>query len=180
MPKFLTIFNLTAGAASISGLLVQVLAPNEVLPFRILLPIFAIAALVAVWVLLVPGTPLEENTARNLLTVFADQPRGELEGNVMIQRGTVRFRGFRASTVVFHEPFLDAPQIELADRFGDFAAEGMSVHPSDAPLMPEILQVTPHQAQFKRSGGRMPYVPRCEWIARGRPLYPAPPGSYAA
>ena len=132
MAKFLTIFNLIAGAASIAGLL---LLPDASLSSRYVLVPFVVALAVSAYVLLVPDTTLERNV-RSKTQVELFEPPSSSDG-IAIQQGqvTIKTNGSKVA-VKFERPFASPPVVELINTGG-------------ATLFtPTVDTVTAHQAIF--------------------------------
>ena len=96
--KVLAIFNLLAGAASLAGLWL-ILPSDSVHPA--LIAIFAVTLLLVLYVLLVPGSAVEQNVAAKLER-FRKEETGE---GLVVQRGTFTIREYGPVTVEFYQPF---------------------------------------------------------------------------
>jgi len=155
--KFLTVFNLVAGGASIGGLYVTLALEYQTSVIAI---VFLIVAIICGYVLLVPNTFLERNV-RSKLERYRD-PRDGSE--ILIQRGTFSIEGSGSVAVEFPQPFADRPTVEvIRDR-------GKGVPPG-------VENVTSHQAVFRRSLGEGRQV--FSWVARGVALQRLPDASGA-
>lgn len=157
MAKFLTLFNLLAGAASIAGLYVTIQTNYNAF---LLIGLFGLALLLCIYVLFVPGTTVERNVTAKLWPNLAQYSNPNKSGEVEeIQHGEFEVAGFDTTAITFHRPFASAPQVEVidTDRKG---------------FVPIVQNVTAHQASFRRRES----APGIEkqfsytWIARGVPL----------
>ena len=156
MSKVLTVFNLLAGAASMGGLYVSLAFGYT---GYALAAIFALALAVSVYVLAVPGTTLERNV-QSKMTRFA-LPTGPEE--ILIQRGQFYLDGFGPTAVEFYEPFVRPPEVEVIATAGSRG------------VIPSPVQVTPHQAVFRRESVSAPGERETfTWVARGSPLKKKP------
>lgn len=152
MAKFMTIFNLMAGAASIAGLVLALRIENVGIMMVI---VFVIALLLSIYVLLVPGNPLERNVNAKL-EVFLD---GQSGGEMMVQRGTFDIKGTGPATVPFYQPFAEPPKIEVLH-----AGRGSGTRPS-------VSAVSNVHAEFSRISYGTDTPNKFAWIARGKPLH---------
>ncbi|MEZ4396507.1 MAG: hypothetical protein R3C71_06335 [Candidatus Krumholzibacteriia bacterium] len=148
MAKFLTIFNLVAGTASIGGLLVALSVEQFQAAMWIL---FAFVFSMSAYVLLVPTNPLERNVRAKLERYR--HPDGS--GAVTIQRGKLTIRSFEPVGVEFCVPFAEPPEVELISNR----------KASHSP--PEITSVFRHQAVFQYSVSAPGDPQEFSWVARG-------------
>jgi hypothetical protein len=107
LPKFLTIFSLVAGAASITGLCVT-LHGYSGYAFAI---VFGIALLASIYVLFVPDTTLERNVGFKVARFSLPSSSDE----ILIQRGEVSI-GYGPTAVEFNEPFAERPTVEIVNH----------------------------------------------------------------
>ena len=152
MVRFLTIFNLLAGAASIAGLSLALRMEDT---SAIMVVTFTIALLLSVYVLLVPGNPLERNVNAKF-ELFRDGQTGD---EVMVQRGTFEIRGTGPATVQYYQPFAEPPKVEVlhVDR--------------SSGKRPSVSEVTSVHVEFSRMVYGSDTPNRFVWIARGKPLH---------
>jgi len=155
MAKFLTIFNLFAGAASICGLYVTMYQENYKLPLTI---IFGITFIVSLYVLFTPGSRIEENV-RAKITHYVPPKQMDASSELVIQRGEFAIRGVQPIAVEFYEPFAEEPQVEVINDRGY----------TEKP--PIVVSTTGHQVVFERKTISVPLEKQIfKWVARGVPL----------
>jgi len=125
---------------------------------------FALAAIWAVYVLMVPGSAPENNVASKI--AYYNFPSVENKnGTLLIQRGTFTYSGFSPFSIEYPKPFRDPPEIEIINFRG-----------SDPGMVPQIEKTTTHQFEISRQHmlgrGFPPAVGAGEfrWVARGIPL----------
>jgi hypothetical protein len=165
MATFFTIFNLFAGVASILGvaLILFKLDGDRLNRFRVISAIaFALAAILSLYILIVPGSWLESNV-RSKFRFYQTELKNEPTGQVLIQRDEFSFKGNNYA-IEFPIPFKSTPKVEIINVGG-----------YEDGYIPKVEECTPSQAVVRRSmtGGwpgedRQVYV----WVARGEPLLP--------
>lgn len=153
LEKFLTLFNIVAGSASIAGLYVTVQANWR---SDVLYGIFVATLVLCVYVLLVPGTALERNVASKLHPSIA-RYENRTGGTEEIQRGEFQMNGFGPVTLEFHRPFEQPPGVEVLD----VASYGRK---------PILKGVTSHQVVFDYTDSAPAERRTFVWLARGVPL----------
>jgi hypothetical protein len=149
MARLLTIFNLLAGAASIAGLYVSLALGYT---SYALATIFVLTLVMSLYVLAVPGTPLERNVQSKIVRFTL--PAGPEE--VAIQRGEFSLDSWGPTAVEFYEPFVHAPEVEVIATAGSRG------------VIPSPVQVTPHHVVFRRESVSAPAERETfRWVARG-------------
>ncbi len=153
MSKVLAMFNLIASAASLVGLAyaVQLGSANIVMVVT-----FGVALLLAIYVLLVPGNPLERNTAAKL-ELFRNERTGD---EVMVQRGIFAIHEGGPATVQFFQPFAEPPKVEVL-----YAGRNKG-------RLPHVSNVTTVHVEFSRLGWGGDDQNTFAWVATGKPLEP--------
>ena len=152
MAKLLAVFNLIASAVSIIGF-AFFLQMERTHP--VVIVTFVVTVLLTVYVLFVPGNPIERNVAAKLEVFRAGDGGSEL----LVQRGTFDIQGVGPATVEFYQPFADEPKVEV-----------LHYKPSNEGR-PYVSKVTNVHVEFSRMsyGGGTPN--RFSWVARGKPMY---------
>jgi len=111
MAKFLAVFNVVAGGASVIGLYVTLLTPYN---STVLAVLFALTLALCVYVLFVPGNRLESNVESHMRT-FREPGTGNV---VAVQRGEFKTKGRDIFPVEFPQPFTEPPTVELVKLGG--------------------------------------------------------------
>ena len=155
MIKFLTIFNLIAGGASIVGLYIATNSPQDPLLMYIFIGVFGIAILLSGYILFIPNTKLERNVASKVIK-YRTPSSEESKSILSIQRGEFTINQWGPTAVEFYEPFVSPPQVEVInDRGYD-------------TVTPSVTRVTEHHAVFKRESISAPgQSENYRWVARG-------------
>jgi hypothetical protein len=155
MIKLLTIFNLLAGGASIAGLYVSVTGPADPRVTYALVGVFGVALALSAYVLLIPGTQLEQNVGSKLLRYRAPSSVGP-DADLVIQRGEFTISGWGPVAIEFHEPFVVPPRVEVINYRGY------------TTVTPSVVQLTEQHAVFKRENPLAPgQAENYRWAARG-------------
>lgn len=151
--KSLAVFNIIAGASSIAGLVVawQAKLPRANL---ILTVVFVFSLILSLYVLLVPGTKIEENV-RSKIERYHHPNRPEA---IALQRGEIVLEGLEPKSVEFEIPFSTAPEIEFVNQPGN---DVEAVLVSKTPY-----QFTARKASTSYSTHGLTY----RWIAHGELL----------
>ncbi len=150
MNKLLTLFNVIAGSCSILGLIVQLESEATYLRDEVAYPLFGLALVVSLYILLVPANPLERNVGMKTglyeRRFDPDQPE-----RVLIQRGEIQVPPIGSKAVEFGIPFKSPPEVEIVGaRVGGAWAE--------------VDLVTSHQVVLKGAGGTG-FGRKVVWIA---------------
>ena len=149
LAKFLTIFSLAAGAASIAGFYLALKLGYTGYALAI---VFGVAILSSIYLLIIPDTALERNVASKVARFTLPSSSDE----ILIQRGEVSI-GYGPTAVEFYEPFAERPMVEIVNHLGHIVGE------------PTVV-ATPHQAVFRLPSPGYPMPQVWRWIARGKPL----------
>lgn len=168
--RLLTVLNLASSLASILGMLylLQASARSAFDTWFVIVGIsgLAVTLAVSIFVLLVPGTRLEQNVRDKLLKppagggFFTMSEKQQARPVILIQRGEVTIRNEQQLSVEFEHPYKDPPVFET--------------FPMSNPVITySVNPVTPHHARL--CSGSSPYCfegTKLRWVARGEPLYP--------
>ena len=160
----LVIFTIISGFASLLGF-TFIFFGKVTLRYKTLCAIgFALAAVWAGYVLIVPESATERNLASKI--AYYRFPSVEKKNQtLLIQRGSFTLSGLSSMSIEFPLPFLDPPEIEIINFRG-----------YDPGEIPVIERLTAHQfeigLQHMLALGFPPAVQNREfrWVARGIPL----------
>ncbi|MCX6830139.1 MAG: hypothetical protein NT002_12815 [candidate division Zixibacteria bacterium] len=156
MTKFITIFSLFAGAASMGGLYVTLKGPQD---FWIMIFLFGISLAVSIYVLFVPNTKFEQNVASKIRKYrYPGISFGEQE--VGIQKGDFSILQNGPAVVEFEVPFAEVPSFEIINFKGN------------GDPQPVVECLTPHQAVIRRNRSGSYVRSEYRWVARGLTLIP--------
>lgn len=146
MAKFLTIFNIFAGGASIAGVIYSLTTKIDYLFY---IP-FIVTLLLSIYVLLVPNTFLERNV-KSKIRVFNEKVKPQL----IDQSGEFSIRTQGTATIEFPKPFSSIPEIEI-------------INFKNNRYIPNIDKVTIYQVTLIDSSiNFLGEVQTYKWIAKG-------------
>lgn len=156
MATFLAVFSILSGTASLMGLL-HVLKNEVDIKFKkTTISSFAIATLVSIYIIIVPGTYVE-NMVQSKLQHYT-QEGGD---TVLIQKGGFSWGGTDPYSIMFPEPYMSPPKVEVINVNGYYHK-------------PYVRRTTKHQVIFDRGGSGGDLIPQrfqsFTWVAEGTPM----------
>ncbi|MEO0474834.1 MAG: hypothetical protein AAF085_02525 [Planctomycetota bacterium] len=152
MAKFLTVLNVVAGFASIVGLYIALDKKAENID-GVVIAIFVVTVLIALYVLLIPNNPLQKNVEAKLSIYECPN-----KGKIMIQTGNSQIIGGGPVTVEFDPPFADAPDVVPINAG------------NESMRLPDVENITYSSAMFTRGAYRGTKQESFKWIATGKPI----------
>jgi len=153
LAKFVAVFNVVAGGASIAGLYLTFHSGYKNYG---MLAIFGLTAAMSAYVLFVPDTRVEQNVRSKIERYLAPDGSGEL----VFQRGEIELDTSTLKQIEFNLPFVAPPEIELIFRSGSENVGPNVVTKATAnaaAFSPRIVTYSSDRAVFT-------------WLAKGTPL----------
>lgn len=152
MSRLLAVFNLLAGSTSFIGLYVTLFTKYDLSD---LWPLYAITAILVVYVLFFPGNPLEKNA----LAKFSMYQVSPSENGVVILEDDFSLEGGKSKSIRFPCNFSEIPTVELIRLDGD------------EDVMPVIKVITQHYFEIHQPKFTSYYrKAKFKWVVKGIPL----------